>query len=368
MLEIAGLLGFAFLLCALLCRLVIQARVVDLPDGVRKVHGAPTPTSGGLAIGAAFGAALAAAALAPGALVWAWHGGEAGLADVQWAVAASFVSLVVGTVDDARPLDARIKLLIGVAVSFVFSLLVVSARYFPFGPGHVLDVGPIAAVLGSTLWVFTLQNSTNFMDGANGMAMGSIGIGLTGLAAVAASFGLWHLALVALLAAAALGGFLLWNFPAGKVFAGDAGALFVGALAAYLSLLLIREGGISPLVPPLLFFPTLADVLLTLLWRVRCGRGLLRPHRDHLYQIAIKSGWSHRKVSLVYWLLALHCAATAWLVSFSVRALPAKGLAGVLTWISALGPWLAMLAFAWAALHVDARVRRYAQARRLDEE
>ncbi len=366
MLEILGLLGLAFALSALLCRLVIQARVVDLPDGVRKVHATPTPTSGGLAIGAAFGAALAAAAFMPGALNWAWSGGETGLAHVQWAVAAAFGSLAVGAIDDARPLDARLRLLIGGLASFAFALLVVNARSFSFGPGQRVDVGPIAAVLGSTLWVFTLQNSTNFMDGANGLAMGSIAIGLMGLAAVAASCGLWHLVLIALLAAAALGGFLLWNFPKGRVFAGDAGALFAGGLAAYLSLVLVHDGDLSPIVAPLLFFPTLADVLLTLLWRARKGRNLLRPHRDHLYQIAIKSGWSHRRVTFAYWLAAVHCAATGWLVSFGVRAAPGHGIAASFAWITALGPWLALLVLAWIAVHVSARVRRYAAARQLD--
>lgn len=366
--EIAAVTLLAFILSAGLCAAVMYARVVDLPDGLRKVHAAPTPTSGGLAIGAAFGTALAAAAFAPGALAWAWPAGTVGLDHGQWAVAAAFVSLGVGAVDDARTLGALVKLLMGAAVSLAFSAWVVSARYFPLGPGQLGDVGPILAVLGSALWVFTLQNSVNFLDGANGLAMGSVGIGLLGLAAVAASSGLWHLALLAVLAAAALGGFLLWNFPNGKIFAGDAGALFAGGLAAYLSLVLVRDGAISPLVPPLLFFPVLADVLLTLLWRVRNKRSVFSPHRDHLYQIAIKSGWSHRRVACVYWLLCLHCAATGWLVSFGVRVLPAQGFAGILAWVTALGPWLAIAALAWMAARIDARIRRYAHAQGLDRE
>jgi UDP-GlcNAc:undecaprenyl-phosphate/decaprenyl-phosphate GlcNAc-1-phosphate transferase len=366
MIEMLALVGLAFGLSALLCFGMVRASLVDMPDGGRKVHAAPTPTSGGLAFGAAFGASLAAAAFAPSASSWAWPGGQDGLDHLQWALLAACAALAIGARDDVRPINARLKMVLSMGVGVAFCLFVVHARYFPIGPGQVLDAGPVIAILGSALWVFTLQNSVNFMDGANGLAMGSVGIGLGALGAIAASNGLWHLALVAWLAAAALGGFLLWNFPMGRVFAGDAGALFAGALAAYLSLILVEQGNISPIVPPLLFFPLLADVLLTLLWRLRNGRNLLQPHRDHLYQIAMKSGWSHARVTCVYWIMCLHCAAVAWVVSFGVRASgPERGLLALLAWISALGPWLALIVLAWLSARISARVRRYAAAKGL---
>lgn len=364
MIEMLALLGLAFGLSAVLCFGMIRAKLVDQPDGGRKVHEAPTPTSGGLAFGAAFGASLAATAFAPSALSWAWPGGQEGLDMLQWALAAAFAALAIGARDDVRPINPLLKMLLSMGVGLAFCLCVAHARYFPIGPGQVVDAGPVIAILGSALWVFTLQNSVNFMDGANGLAMGSVGIGLSALGAVAGSNGLMHLALVAWLAAAALGGFLLWNFPRGRVFAGDAGALFAGALAAYLSLILVEQGNISPIVPPLLFFPLLADVLLTLLWRLRNGRNLLQPHRDHLYQIAMKSGWSHVRVSCVYWILSLHCAAIGWVVSFGVRAsAPEPGPVALLAWISALGPWLALAVLAWLSAQINARVRRYASAK-----
>lgn len=366
MIEILALLALAFGLSALLCFGMVRAGLVDLPDGGRKVHEAPTPTSGGLAFGAAFGTSLAAAAFAPSALSWALPGGQDGLAHVQWALLAAFAALAIGARDDLRPINASLKMLLSMGVGLAFCLFVVHARYFPIGPGQVVDVGPVIAILGSALWVFTLQNSVNFMDGANGLAMGAVAIGLGGLGVIAASNGLWHLALVAWLAGAALGGFLLWNFPSGRVFAGDAGALFAGALAAYLSLILVEQGNISPIVPPLLFFPLLADVLLTLLWRLRNGRNLFQPHRDHLYQIAMKSGWSHMRVTCVYWMVCLHCAAIGWLVSFGVRlSAPERGPLALLAWISALGPWLALIVLAWVSARISARVRRYAAAKGL---
>jgi|SRR5688500_8067613 len=58
---------------------------------------------------------------------------------------------------------------------------------------------------------------------------------------------------------------------AGVSFAGDSGALFAGALAAFGCLIVIARARMSPLVAPILFFPLLADALLTLLYRARRG-------------------------------------------------------------------------------------------------
>jgi UDP-N-acetylmuramyl pentapeptide phosphotransferase/UDP-N-acetylglucosamine-1-phosphate transferase len=95
------------------------------------------------------------------------------------------------------------------------------------------------------------------------------------------------------------------------LFAGDSGALFAGALAALASLSAIQGGGVSPFVPPLLFFPILADVLLTLAWRAMKGRKLLTGHREHVYQIMIRGGLKVRHVARLYWLATLICGLAA---------------------------------------------------------
>ena len=74
--------------------------------------------------------------------------------------------------------------------------------------------------------------------------------------------------------AGALIGFLYWNFPHGRIFAGDSGALFAGAVAALASLMIISRTDVPPFVPPILFMPLLADALLTLAWRMRADAAL----------------------------------------------------------------------------------------------
>jgi len=360
---LAALLG-----STLLCRMMMAAGVSDPPNEARKAHTAPTPTSGGLAIAAAFALTLAwlVSALS---VSWGPRLAPTGGWSLLWVLVGALAALGVGAVDDVRPLGPRIKFLLSAVGALVFAAFVAHARYFSFGPGVAADVGWVVAVLGSALWIFTLVNSVNFMDGANGLAMGSVAVGLLGLAAVAGVSGVWQALAAALLGAAALVGFLVWNFPRGRLFAGDAGALFAGTLAALTALVVVQEGAVSPAVPPLLFFPLLADVLLTLLWRVRQRRDWLRPHADHLFQIALRAGWSHRRVALVYWVVSAHCAAVGLLASLGPRV--AREWAGAeeaqpwllaLLWLAALAPWLALAVFAWLAIRISGKVRAYAAA------
>jgi Fuc2NAc and GlcNAc transferase len=171
----------------------------------------------------------------------------------------------------------------------------------------------VIGLLGTALWVFTLVNVVNFMDGTNGLAMGSAAIGLLALAAIALERSSPAGAALAVCGAGALIGFLIWNYPSGRLFAGDAGALFAGAIAAFGSLIVVGRTGLSALVPPILFFPLLADGLLTLLFRVRRGRSLLTGHSEHIYQIAAGAGI--RPIAPAYWIATALCGVAAYVVA-----------------------------------------------------
>jgi UDP-N-acetylmuramyl pentapeptide phosphotransferase/UDP-N-acetylglucosamine-1-phosphate transferase len=123
------------------------------------------------------------------------------------------------------------------------------------------------------------------MDGANGLAMGMALIAALGLSVCAAFIGAWTLALLAMAVAGGLAGFLVWNIS-GKLFVGDAGAYFAGAILGGLSLEFVRLRPDLLFVPPMLLLPFLSDVLMTLAWRSMHGKKLFAAHRDHTYQIA----------------------------------------------------------------------------------
>jgi len=340
----------AALVSALACMVLVRLGPTDHPDLARKAHRAPTPTSGGLGIAAGFLAGfLALLAIFP---AWGDTLFAQGIPLKAAIVFFAFVFLFLGFIDDAMPLSPRLKVLVFAVAVFAAAWRVGIVNQLPLGGGNALYLPLFVGVLGSALWVFTLVNSVNFMDGSNGLAMGSAAIGLAALGAIALQLGSPSTGAICFCAIGAIIGFLLWNFPAARLFAGDAGALFVGAVSALTSLYVIRRTQLSPFVPPILFFPLLSDVLLTLLWRFRHRRNLLDAHAEHLYQIAIRAGWSHARVAFAYWIAMAICGAIGYAVALAPRS---------------SAPWIALAALAVVSIGISKVVRRYAVKRGIAE-
>lgn len=384
-------MAFEFIIAALLAALasaafaplVMAAGVMDAPDRVRKVQRAPTPTSGGLAIGLGFAASAAAILLWPNAQ-WSAALSVGALWTTAWAIAACMIALVLGLADDVLPLPAMPKFAAVACIGVIFSVWGARAEAFPLGAGMALHLGMVIGVLGSALWLFTIVNTTNFMDGANGLSMGSTAIGLSTLGIVAMMGAAPHAAALAFCGAGAIVGFLVWNFPKGSVFAGDSGSLFAGMLAAVVGLILAQDAGVSPVVCAIAFFPLLADVLLTLNFRVGKRRpNLFDGHNEHLFQIGLRAGLSHRRVSLTYWALTAHCGLIAIITAHAQRILPPDlflpqagdlsmqemlllDLYRVAAWIAAFSPYIALAVLAWVSVKISGKVRAFAASSGLD--
>ncbi len=343
-LELLGGAAIAALTSLIACRAIIATGPVDKPTAERHAHKAPTPTSGGLAIAVGFAVGLMVLALFSNVLAREMSARGAVLLTLASSFAYGF--LILGFIDDARPLSAPLKFAVFSLGAVAAALSVGVVREVPLGD-VTLQLPFLVALVGTTLWIFTLVNCVNFMDGANGLAMGSVAIAFVALAAVSMTHGSIAGVAIGLCGAGAIAGFLVWNFPHGRLFAGDSGALFSGALAALASLVVIHRTGVSPLVPAILLFPLLADALLTLAWRAIRRRSLLDGHSEHLYQIAIHGGMSHPEVALIYWAATAVCGAIGYLVSFE----------------GAAAPWIALVCMAFAALIISVVVRRFADRR-----
>ena len=156
---------------------------------------------------------------------------------------------------------------------------------------------------------------------------------LVGLAVCGSTAGGWTFSILWFPLFGALAGFLLHNLR-GRLYAGDAGALGLGALFAALSL----ASGLDIWTIATLALPFLIDVLLTLAWRLKHGRNLLDAHLDHAYQFLIKGGWSHLETALLYWGLTATAAVLAYIGAQAGGAAPfiifwTLTLAGSLIWI-----------------------------------
>jgi len=284
-------------------RYSLKRALLDIP-GERSSHHTPTPRGGGVAI------VLIASV---GLLVhWLWLGQPSGrIVATYWIGAALLAG--IGWLDDLRSVRPRWR--------FAVHGLAAAAAIVGFGFWSVLELPLLGAVslgwLGLALtwfWIVGLINAYNFMDGIDGIA------GLQGLVAGLGWFGLGLYSggpaatVLGLLLAAGSLGFLVHNWQPARIFMGDAASTFMGFSFAVLALLEAERVPRLALAGALLVWPFVFDASLTFLRRWRRGEQLARAHRSHLYQRLVISGLSHRRVSLLYGLLALAglALATVW--------------------------------------------------------
>lgn len=306
-----GALAASAFVSALLSLLVIKGGPIDLPRE-RGAHSNPTPTSGGLAI-------MAASALVIG-LVISFYGHDIPGSWRDGLILFGFASLmgICGAVDDVADLPASWRLAFQIGLCLIFAYFY-RVTVLDFGPGMVVQIHPFIGLLGSAAWLILTLNTINFMDGSNGLAIGAQTIamlvfaGLILLMAPLSLFGayLGVVLLVCVCVAGAHLGFAPFNLPPGnpqkaKAFQGDAGSMFAGALIGGATLVVKAYGVGSVWFGGFLLAPLLVDVVLTLIVRTRKGQNVLKPHKEHLYQIWLqRRDGSHWRLALRVWALCL---------------------------------------------------------------
>jgi UDP-N-acetylmuramyl pentapeptide phosphotransferase/UDP-N-acetylglucosamine-1-phosphate transferase len=221
--------------------LVVRARSwgIELGSaGSQHIHVAPTSRLGGAAVFLGFVVAVAIALqleLMP-------------LHPALPLLIAAFPLQAVGLWEDiAHRVSPRHRLLAAVfsaALASAFAKGVITRLDLPLLDDW-LAYFPFAVAL-TCFMVVGACNAFNIIDGNNGLAGGSALLMFVGVAIVAWDAGDMRVLALAAAMTGALVGFLLWNYPKGKVFLGDAGAYFIGFMYAQLSIQLVaRNAGVS---------------------------------------------------------------------------------------------------------------------------
>jgi len=167
-------------------------------------------------------------------------------------------------------------------------------------------------------WIMGMINAYNFMDGLNGMAGGNAIITTVFFCIISFSQGSNFAYIVSYSLGASVLGFLVFNFPKGKLFMGDVGSTFLGFAFATISIIasLYDNAHTSLLVIPLLLFHFIYDTFFTFLRRLFKGENVFQAHRTHLYQLFNRMGYPHITVTLFYYGVAiLQGFGAIWLVT-----------------------------------------------------
>jgi len=283
LIMVAGVL--AWLMTAMLRRYALSRSLLDIPNE-RSSHTLATPRGGGLSFVITFLVALS--------VLGGW--GYVTPSVLVSLLGAGGLVALVGFMDDHGHIAARWRLL-GHFIAAGWGLFWIGGLPPITIFGVPLSAAWLSIIIG-LLYLVWLLNLYNFMDGIDGIASieaicvclgGSLLYWLTGHA---------QEAVLPMLLAATVAGFLVWNFPPARIFMGDAGSGFLGIV---LGLLALMAGWINPLLFwgwLILLGVFVLDATFTLARRLLRGDKVYQAHRSHAYQYASRRYAGHRPVSL----------------------------------------------------------------------
>ena len=314
LLALLGGFSTTFLTLPLWRNWCLKVGLVDEP-GQRKIHAAPVPLAGGLAVLTGLTLPLAGGAIAVkldllgiNAAGLLSYGLSRRAMELIAIVLGAFGMVALGCWDDKHELRPAAKfggqLLIAVLVALagVRITLFVHNAFFSYAI--------------TVLWILTVTNALNFLDNMNGLCAGLGVVGAWCFAVIAATAGQYLVALIAFVGAGALLGFLPYNFPHASAFLGDAGSHLVGYLLAVLSILPHFYSQKNPEVlavfkPLLVLVVPLVDLVWVVILRWRLGQPFYVGDNNHLSHRLVRRGWSRPGAVLFIWLLAALSGALA---------------------------------------------------------
>ena len=342
----------AFVLTPVMQAIALHYRIIDEPDGARKMHAQPVAYLGGVAV---FLGWLAGLALSQFLML---HRVEAGMQAhlmVNFGIViAACIIVLLGLWDDVlqmRPWQklagqvsaGAVLLAFGVGKSsawiFMQPVLLRTSLYLGW---PVAEPGQIEALyehwivhLASGLFVIGIVvgccNATNLMDGLDGLCGGVTAVTAVGylflalsLAASSGGINVNQDGLRVVLGLALLGAvlaFVPYNFNPASIFMGDTGSMFIGFACALMMILFAAEGHSKWFLAAMVMFALpMLDTLLAFTRRYVNGRPLFSADKHHFHHQLVARGFSVKQTVLIsYGLSLIFCILGAVIVFVRTR-------------------------------------------------
>ncbi len=259
-----------------------KLKLLSNPNPIVETHTEPVPYLGGAGIFLPYAVLL---------VLFSWF--------KAWALlflAAVWILVILGTIDDLRPLPWWIKLAVEVVVVSIFLPLILDSLG--------IAIHPLFIALG-VIAVLIITNGFNLIDVADGLASSAGGLIAIGLFAAFLFYSSRpSLALTPLLLAGVLGGFLIFNKPPATIYLGDGGSLPLGLATGTMLVVWFfspKEDVMSvarPVIAFALTSPVLFEIALLCFHRIKKGKSPFQGSPDHFALRLVKRGWSGRRVLL----------------------------------------------------------------------
>jgi UDP-GlcNAc:undecaprenyl-phosphate/decaprenyl-phosphate GlcNAc-1-phosphate transferase len=281
-------------------RLAFRIGAIDKP-GRRKIHDSVMPRLGGVAVFAGF---LAAASLLIGREE-----------KITGLLLGGTIILLLGIADDIRGLSPKTKLLGQLLAASVIVYFGIRVDFInnPFDGYFYFTTLSIPITI---IWIISVTNSVNLIDGLDGLASGVSTIALLTFSLIAYKTGQTTVSLLAFALAGSIMGFLRYNFHPAKIFLGDSGSMFLGFMVSVFAVFGLLKGVtmIAFVVPIVILGVPIFDTCFAIVRRYCQHKPIFQADKQHIHHRLLNCGLTHRQTVLIIYCISLFFSLSALLM------------------------------------------------------
>ena len=285
------------LVLAPICKkLAFHIGAIDYPNK-RRLNKVPMPTIGGLAVFISF-------------LIGYMIFGR-GTTEMISILIASFIILLVGLIDDIKPISAKYQLLGQIfAVLIIILYGQITIDDITILGAHLVFPTPLNYLI-TLIFMLGIINAIDLSDGMDGLSSGISIIYFLTIVIIATLIGGGKLGnmdtTIAILMIGSLLGFLIYNFPPAKIYIGDSGSNLVGLMVATTALYGFKLTTFTSLLIPLAILATpIIDVIFSIIRRsLKKQNPFTNPDKEHLHHQLLKMKFSTKTSLLIIYTINL---------------------------------------------------------------
>jgi len=285
---------FSIILVPIMKKVAFHIGAIDYPNK-RRLNKIPMPTIGGIAVFLSF--------------IFGYMIYGQGNDDIVSILIASFIILLVGLVDDIKPISAKYQL-IGqtLAVATIVLHGHITIDNFTFLGINLVFPEPLNYLV-TIIFMLGIINAIDLSDGMDGLSSGISIIYFLTILAIGMLLGMAGNidTTIAILMIGALLGFLVYNFPPAKIYIGDSGSNFMGLMVATTAIYGFKLATFTSLIIPLLILATpIIDVFFSIIRRsLKKENPFTTPDKEHLHHQLLKLKFSTKQSLFVIYLINL---------------------------------------------------------------
>jgi UDP-GlcNAc:undecaprenyl-phosphate GlcNAc-1-phosphate transferase len=210
---------------------------------------------------------------------------------------------LIGLVDDKRPMSAKLKLSLQIAVMAAVAQWGVQVSLF--------SNNPFLRWFLTFSWLMVILNAINFYDNMDGLLSGVAGIAALIFMVTAGIMGQYLVAILAAVTSGVAWGFYFYNKSPASIFMGDSGSHFLGYMLGVLGAMVTYHTGEDMSIPYPFIIPFLVlalplfDLGAVVVIRLRNNQPIYIGDHNHISHRFAKMGFSRKHSVRLIHLLSL---------------------------------------------------------------